>query len=306
MNNTEDPLTYNDHINFYGEYVICSLAIVTNILVVITITMSLKSWKYSTGLLLLILACVDVVVNSLRIISTRPIFNIFAAYFIFIMLYGLLAISNYMMVLISLNLFALVCKPFNHHRITSRKSVVFQIIIISIISFTLVPLCWFFLIQYEIVIPFFAGFLLYILPTMISIVFTILVICEFRKNRSTQRESVNTGTLRKGKINITKAIIANNVAFIVLSHPHAILFFLSGHIRMLTVEKYLALLRDINFIINIFIYAAFIPKFRIALFNVFKCKCRNQNSGRRGQHGGKQIQYTRSPHNIEEVRFNIP
>ena len=51
----------------YVRIVTCSLAVLTNILVVITVARSRKSWKYSTHILILTLACADIAYNSLEL-----------------------------------------------------------------------------------------------------------------------------------------------------------------------------------------------------------------------------------------------
>ena len=124
----------------YMRIVTSSLAVLTNILVVLTVVRSRKSWKYSTHILILTLACVDIAFNSLalvneilsKIISRIPVDNrniyLSAFYYTWAVSLALLGISNCMMILISLNRYALVCKPFSHHRITSKRSTLKEII----------------------------------------------------------------------------------------------------------------------------------------------------------------------------------
>ena len=297
----------------YMMIVTSSLAVLTNILVVITVARSWKSWKYSTHILTL--ACVDIAFNSLelghQILILIPVDNNIrrnALKFTFIVGLALLGISNYMMILISLNRYALVCKPFSHHRITSRRSTLKQIIAMSTIL-TLLGFLNIFDISYLhgvckafLITVVFDVFLSHIVPLTVSVVFTMLVMREFRKNRSTFNESMNTRRESQGEKNITKAMIAVNVAFILLTLPHTIsysIFVYDACMFELHVAFYfksaaaydiLNTWRNINFSINIFIYTAYIPKFRVALVNVFKCKWRHKNSGRRDPPAGNQNQ----------------
>ena len=154
-------------------------------------------------------------------------------------------------------------------------------------------------------------FLSHIVPLTVSVVLTKLVICEFRKNRSTFNECMNTRTENQGEKNITKTMIAVNVAFVLLTLPHAVshtlyifdacVFEKELNLFFKTVAAYhiLNTWQNINFSINIFIYTANIPKFRVSLLNVFKCKCRHQNSGRRNPHALSQSQSLRRNPNFQ-------
>ena len=301
----------NDYINSnvpYMRIVTASLAVLTNVLVVITVAKSRKSWKYSTHILILTLAGVDIAFNSLVLVGEIsrhiPVDNIIYK-LTWVVCFALLGISDYMMILISLNRYALVCKPFSHHRITSRRSVLKQIIAMSTIL-TLLGLLHLVNISHmqvcttlirDVVVT---EVLSHIVPLTVSVVLTILVIREFRKNRSTLNESMNTQTERQGEKNITKAMIAVNVAFVLLTIPHIITstvhmyqYCLFGYNIMnsyKTVYRVLLTWRDINFSVNIFIYAAYVPKFRAALSSLIKSKCRDKNNGRRNPCAGNQTQ----------------
>ena len=308
----------------YVRIVTCILAVLTNILVVITVAKSWKSWKYSTHLLILTLALVDIAYNGLElgkeILRLVPDYIIRPNIFTFLMTAGiaglaLLGISNYMMILISLNRYVLVCKPFSHHRITSRRSTLKQIIAMSTIL-TLLGLLQLVNIFHmhgyctTLIINAVSNvFISHIVPLTVSVVLTILVICEFRQNRSTLNESMNTRRERQGEKNITKAMIAVNVAFVLLTMPYNIintvymrLICLSEYnifFTLITVYRVLLTWRNINFSVNIFIYAAYIPKFRAALSNLVKCKCRDQNNGRRDTPARNQSQNIRRNRNFQ-------
>ena len=295
----------------YMRIVTSSLAVLTNILVVITVARSSKSWKYSTHILILALACVDIAYNSLKlvqeILSLILIYNITFDYAWIVGLI-LLSISNCMMILISLNRYALVCKPFSHHKITSKRSTLKQIIAVSTILtllglLHLVNLGHMHSCTIKIKNAVVGVFFSHTVPLTVSVVFTILVMREFRKNRYTFIESMNTQRKRQGEKNITKAMIVVNVAFVLLTMPHNItytvymsqycLFKYNITYSFYTVHQVLLTWRNINFSVNIFIYAAYIPKFRAALYNLIKCKCRQQDSGRSDLPPGSQRQSIR-------------
>ena len=51
----------------YGEYLTSSLAILTNIVILVTIKRSWKFWKYSTGILMVALGSVDIINNTMNL-----------------------------------------------------------------------------------------------------------------------------------------------------------------------------------------------------------------------------------------------
>ena len=298
----------------YGAYVTSSLAILTNILILVTMKRSWNFWKYSTGILLVALGSVDIINNIMNFflvhVKSHPylVGRIQPLFVIMAYLQTTLSnISNHVMVLISLNRYALVCKPFKHYKVTSRKSTLAQIT--AVVTILLVVNIYIFSKKNKLVfnICFFVMYVLlsHIIPILISVVLTILVNSEFKNNNnnkygtSKSMASVKLGP-GQGESNITKAMIAVNVAFIILTVPHAI-----SHIVYLVLDwihdgnpdadqqinnsfvaiLILTLMRDINYSINIIIYAAYIPKFRVTLLELFKCKCKckDDNDGSAGQ-----------------------
>ena len=275
----------------YGKYVTCSMAILTNILVMATVIKCWKFWKYSSGVLMFTLACVDVIGNMIQIMVALNLYHVSLDYGITMPLIIYLSmtlpgISNFMMMLISLNRYALVCKPFSHYRITSKKTSMIQIIAIvtTLLCMNIYHFINFFSGKYRLEV--FTGSIVVVhvlishaVPMVVSVVFTILVIHEFRNNTSVLRESRNQGPPRYGQKNITKAMIAVIVAFILLTVPHAVAYtvdivgiWINYNTNVWSFHHLLILLRDANYSINIFIYAAYIPTFRVSLKDVLKCK----------------------------------
>ena len=325
----------------YGAYVTSSLAILTNILILVTMKRSWNFWKYSTGILLVALGSVDIINNIMNFflvhVKSHPylVGRIQPLYVIMAYLQTTLSnISNHVMVLISLNRYALVCKPFKHYKVTSKKSTLAQIA--AVITILLVVNIYIFSKKNKLVfnICFFVMYVLlsHIIPILISVVLTILVNSEFKNNNnnkygtSKSMASVKLGP-GQGESNITKAMIAVNVAFIILTVPHAI-----SHIVYLVLDwihdgnsdtyqqinnsfvaiLILTLLRDINYSINIIIYAAYIPKFRVTLLELFKCKCKckDDNDGSTGQleldiHAPNPSRNHESHRNYSDITTNI-
>ena len=190
-----------------------------------------------------------------------------------------------MMVPISANRYALICRPFTHRRITSQKSALIQITTLILFAATtqiyefdptdmnnlIYAACRFL----------FFGIMSVILPLIVSFVLTILVIREFRRMNRTLEDSGNSGTVsRHSEENLTRTMIAVNAAFIVLILPAMLMEILYSYSPMCTSSPscdvaliWLQIIGYINYSVNIFIYTSYLPKFRSKLFGFFKCKC---------------------------------
>ena len=271
----------NIMIGWLVSYVI---TILTNILVVVTVCASIKFWRYSMDILMLTLALVDILGSAVRFILYFPrvlhvsyLLLLWHSRLFYITFYyvnlSLDSLSKLMMMAISVNRYALVCKPFTHHSITSKKSTVTQIIILAGIAFTAN--------SYSLVTENMTQsayktstiivnmVMLSFVPLIITFILTVLVIREFKKTQRTLRDSVSSGADFRGEKNITRAMITVNVVFILLVLPHFIAFvFDSSNIFV----DLFSLPYVVNFFINIFIYICYIPKFRSTLFGIFKCK----------------------------------
>ena len=128
------------------------------------------------------------------------------------------------MVLISLNRYTLMYKPFKHYKVTSRKSTLAEIA--AFVTILLVVNIFYIFSHKDKTIYYICFLVVYVLlshitPILISAVLTILVIYEFTKTNRINIESVNTAS-RQGEKNITKATTAVDVAFVVLTMPHAV------------------------------------------------------------------------------------
>ena len=116
-----------------------------------------------------------------------------------------------------------------------------------------------------------------VLPSIISFVLTVLVIREFRKMNRTLEDSMRTrANSRQGKKNVTRTMIAVNVAFIVLTLPAGLMYgicYQADSNNCFSIYKLLLPISDINFSINIVIYILYLPQFRTTILGFFKCNC---------------------------------
>ena len=108
-----------------------------------------------------------------------------------------------------------------------------------------------------------------VIPLIVTFVLTILVIHEFRRINRTLNGSVSTGSdSRQGERNLTRSMIAVNVAFIILTLPPTVLrvflyfFNLETNIYYIVVLNWLIITSDTNFSINMCIYSLYVPVFR--------------------------------------------
>ena len=267
--------------DLYGSLVISSLGVFTNILVAITLIVSWKFWKYSLGILLLTLACVEIIGNGICFIYyLLPIYQNSTLVYLN---NGFKRLSNLMMIPISANRYALICRPFTHHVITSKKSTLIQITTLAVFALSS---SIFELFRgkmsdsvYKWCVVFLDRTLSFALPLIITFVLTVLVIREFRRMNRTLEYSVRTGVdSRQGERNVTRTMIAVKVAFIILVLPPTVLRFIYLFFKLKTYNfTFISIIflhvSDLNFSINILIYTLCLPRFRSTLLRLFTCKC---------------------------------
>ena len=269
-------------IDLYGTLATGSIGILTNILVVATLIVTWKFWRHSLGTLLLTLACVDIIGNGVCL--GYYLLIIFSPYFVlpgtfYYLNNGFKRLSFLMMIPISANRYALICKPFSHRRITSQKSTFAQIATLTVFSFSagIFELYRWQMTQftYQICVLVINLIMSVVIPLIITFVLTILVIREFRRMNTTLEGPAS----RLGEKNVTRAMMAVNVAFIVLNLPPTVFGVVFYFSKLESNSDYslafigLIILNDINFSINIFIYTLCLPIFRSTLLGFFTCKC---------------------------------
>ena len=291
-NCTQEPTNATDmdaYSNLYlilsiAEKVVRPIAVITNILVVVTISASIKHWRYSMGTLMLTLALCDTVLNAIRFFYLLSRFVFYSHWFTKVLFYILRSLegwSKLLMLAFSVNRYALVCKPFSHHWITSRKSTFILTITLAVIAFTtnipwIIP--WRMADRIYKICKLIKGSVTFFVPLIVTFVLTVLVICELNRNRGTLGVSSESIGARQGERNITKAMVVTLMAYILLVLPYYISTAVPLKLQLkfalleplFTIFAFLYLL---NFSINIFIYTLYLPKFRSTLFKFLKCKC---------------------------------
>ena len=265
---------------------LCLIAINTNILVVATISASIRTWRYSMGILMLTLAVCDTALNVMYFIYyllrhfslSFVVGSLF--YDVFNCLTGSFANwSKLLMVTFSLNRYALVCKPFTHYQITSRKSTVIQILTLAATAF-ITNIAGFIIqdMRYLWVCILIKIILVFFVPLIITFILTVLVICELSRNHGILSVSGRTEA-RQGEKNITRAMIVTNMAYVLLVLPTSISIVVNLYTQtiILPLQLSILVLYYSNFAINLFIYTVYLPKFRSTLLAFFKCKCNKRN-----------------------------
>ena len=298
---------------YYAVFILCGIGLITNILVMLTMLSSTKLRSNSGGTLILTLAFVDCsLIVSLavdwydfyyKVIKDFIHCLVFAYYWHIVR-----SLSHLIVMLVSINRFALVCYPFTHRRVTSRKSSLFQLLGITIFSslgsiyifFTHDPDAEFCTLNKATINIYYISFSAIdticsnIVPLLVTFILTSKVLRCLAQNK----EVLGTGTQASTKSsskqnmekNLTKALIAVNVSFLVLSLPHITVYtatflhsFLVGpsnqtHINLTTAWQVLYLVENINYVINMFLYCWYSTVFRKSLVNLLRCKCRGSSS----------------------------
>ena len=197
----------------YGGFVICSLGIFTNLLVLITMVSSRSLRNYSAGKLIITLAMVDCLVNILGILQFNLIqgtikepFCVWFEYFIV----SFRDTSHLLVMFISINRYAIVCRPLKHHCFTSNKSIIIQIIGAIILSFLLnihkffiynkvkSDICQICVITVPVIVI--------ILPAVVTLILTLCIFSSMRQNRQIlgdhSPQTVYANQLIKGLISV--------------------------------------------------------------------------------------------------------
>ena len=268
----------------YARTITATIAIITNIFVVATLGLSFKFWRYNIGILLLTLACVDIIGNGVYVIFDIIVLkmhydlNYHSSNLLIYLNNSFKFSSRLMMILISVNRYALICKPFNHQTVTSRRSVIIQIAALAVMPLTGNAICHFLRGKIN-KCTWISNLVTIVVPIFITLILTVLVVCEFKRNNRTLYSVESEVAFRQAEQNVTRAMIATNVAFIVLALPDGIVNFIclfKYFKSCYRIGYFLLVLTDINCSINILIYTLYLPKFKSTLFGIFKCKCCNR------------------------------
>ena len=303
----------NSKISYYGYFFINTVGILTNLLVIATVISSNKLRRTSSGLLIIVLAHADLLTRA----SGTAVFAMYYNKQINIRPYCLIVeyiwnamkfYSHWIMVLISVNRYALVCHPFTHKSLTSMKSTVCHLAVsLSLCALGALYIVfgmntgrndcyinskdnvWIYVIS-TIVIYF---ILSTIVPLVVTTILTIFVFRAFRKNADSLGNA-STDCQKKLERQVTKALQASNIAFLMLNFPYSTVYVpyvLGGKYLtfpvLVSYNLYTAviitnMIESLNFIINLFLYNWYSPIFRQALIFVLTCGCKKNRSSSDG------------------------
>ena len=291
-------------ISFYGYFLINAVGILANLLVIATVISSNKLRKTSSGLLITVLAHADLLTCAFG----TAVFAMFYNEQINIRPYCLIVeyiwnamkfYSHWIMVLISVNRYALVCHPFTHKKVTSMKSTACLLTVALLLcasgalyiifgmntgrnncSVNSQDDVWIYVIS-KIVIYIIVST---IVPLVVTAVLTIFVFRAFRNNT----ESLGIGNAsndchKRLERQVTKALQASNIAFVLLNFPYSTVYIpyvLGGRYlafpvlvsyNLYTTVIITNMIESLNFIINLTLYSWHSPIFRQALICVLTC-----------------------------------
>ena len=297
---------------FYGMFLILSFGIISNIILFCTLISSRRFRQNSAGLLMLTLSCVDCLANIGQMGYHIEIYygKLFKPW-CFVTHYVeriLICLSHLIVLLISVNRYALVCHPFTHIMVTSRKRTIIQLIAVILICSTFniylifsydpkLAFCGL-EVTYNIgMVVYYVGVTtLYIvisnlIPIIVTLTLTLKVMYTLAKNSEAVGEEIAaTESHKKGERQLTNSLVAVNIAFIVLSLPYLIVYTiyllddwvielpLKIELNVEAATGILQLFDTLNYSINLFLYAWYSPLFRAAVVDVLMCRtCRSND-----------------------------
>ena len=207
--------------------------------------------------------------------------------------------SHWIMVVIGVNRYAMVCRPFKHKKVTSYKSTLRQLAVLLLLCalaalFTIFSYdnerndcilrkndnLWMYYISKIVLNYIFSS----VLPVVTTTVLTILVFRKVRNNNVAPRTHVarNAGSHKRLEEQVTKALMASNVAFVLLCFPSYIVYvpYFLGELRPFSVPVasnlhtsvlILTVVEITNNGINLFLYCWYFPTFRQSVVHLFRC-----------------------------------
>ena len=266
----------------YVKYSIAVVGIISNIFIPITVMKSEILRCKSAGILMIALACTDILYLGCKIMwlfdTNEPEIQIhkqgYVVYFYILLVAQ--STSHLLVVMTAINRYALICHPHTHHYVTSKNGATIQIVT----SVTLSILGNLYFVFLELLKKnnrdFFNSILLIfeILPYFVT---TILSVMVFRSRKKRQRK-LRTRPRKRSRANememqLTYAMISVVIAFIVLSAPLLLFLIIRLFLRRTLGTSYhdeyyrqtrclLDLFRLINYGINFYLYLMYCKVFR--------------------------------------------
>ena len=293
--------------NIYGLLVIHGIGLVSNAIVIITMLSTSQLRGNSSGILIIALAISDFLTNILRVFE--PVIKSNATCTFLDYAFRSFAMqTRFVMVLISVNRYALVCYPMKHRKVTNNKTTTIQVAVMSIFSLAassfaaVVPHVYqahdnncyaasrapihYYIYFYGIIVSHLA--VGNITPILVTSLLTVLTIVQLRKTGALGKPAKGESKRSKAQRSITKALLGVGIVFIITGIPtlatstaylamaneaYKYPGFLDNVIAMI----YFATFYEVNHSINFFIYISYHTRFKSTLLKIFKCKCKELN-----------------------------
>ena len=258
--------------NFYGYYTINCFGIFTNLLVIAAVVCSQKLHKTSAGILITVLAHADLLTCTAGILVFTMYYNEALNIRPYCLITKVTSIKSTILQLITLFVFCGVAALYNLFGRDSGR--------VDCYLRSATDNLWIYYIS-TVVINYTLGSFV---PVTVTLCLTLLVYRVLRRHRKVLRNTTKNITTQQSENQVTKALVASNVSFILLSVPYCSLyipFFINGWLvsfpervsyNMVTAFFILNVIECSNYVINIFLYTWYSPMFRQSLSGLFKCK----------------------------------
>ena len=307
----------------YGLLLIASIGITSNLLVIITMIGSRRLRNNSAGIMMIFLAFVDEVVLLSYIVRNTRLFHLdihqpYCGIFEYLNTVSR-SLSHLILLLISVNRYALVCHPLKHRMVTSIKATWIQLCICFILcsgagvyvllSFDRDSTFCILSKDERVMIIYYTGIIVVfmvfsnLVPLTLIIVFTFLVISALRHHRQTLGAANQSVKRKQSEKQLTQALVAVNISFILLSLPYVIIYIVYFGETTFSVEailyleiivRLLALTDSMVHVINFFLYLWYSKIFRSSLVGIFSCKIKSRETATTDETGRTENSVTES------------
>ena len=300
-------LSIKQELFYWGMFVISCLGAVSNLLVFATMMKCRRLRNNSAGILMISLASVDAVLMITEIVRHVESYHIrilkpYCLIHTYIMNVTRAA-SHLVTLLISINRYALVCHPFHHKKVTSKKSTLTQltgVLLFSLLGSIFVfyvwdpinPRCLLMNRNKKGMLIYYVGIIAMVMvmsgiaPILVTFFLSTRVIYALKRYKEDLSDAVTTkGAMSRkaGERQVTWALISVNIAFVVLNLPYMlayIVYFLNTwvdyplgvYINNLIARMALKMFDTMNYVLNFYLYCFFSQTFRQAFVNLVACR----------------------------------
>ena len=292
------------YFSLYFDRIIHGTGIMSNTAVLLTMLSTPQLRGNSSGILIIALAIADFLLNILSVVISRIIRDRYSCYFLDYSIGTFTSLTQFIMVLISVNRYALVCHPMKHQKVTNNKSTIIQVVGMAIFSllcsiflvflphaynskgqrcFIWLPnMTYYYVLFYGNLVTAIIGD---IVPMLVTTVLTVLTIVQLRRTGSIATAS--SGSRRAiAQRNITKALLGIGIIFVFTGLPFRVSY--ATYLAMANARRYnprinvsdvylamrfLVSLNQVNHTINFFVYMTYHTRFRTIFLRIMKCQC---------------------------------